>query len=651
MRRFLFLLLGALLLGLRPMTIDDQFRLQEPSQSTLSPNGRWVFYTVRAPSLKENAVHERIWLAPTDGSVQPRAFLQEGDNNAMWSPNSESVYFLRTVTASDGRRRSQLFRQGVNDADARQLSHLPAGNAGSWQMCSAGSVFLIVRAEDTPDAPGVSSDVTIVNEGSNGQSRATWDNLWLYNSATDTLRRITNRKWAIVDASLSGDCNRAVVAARPDHDRNGRWKSELFVVELPSGAARQITHNRVPEASPQWSPDNRNVLFSAVSLRSWQNGNGDLWLLDSETGRVRDLTPNHRGRFGPAVFSADGKTIYAASGYGTTRFPVAIDVQAGGHIRALIRTSGNVRPESWSANRTAYSYVYQDSITPPDVYVGWISSTGDRQQRISDLNPWVRNEIALSAATTTEWQSRDGLRIEGLLYRPLSAPQRGSAAIVNVPCGPGCAWLNSFSIMNQVWAGLGYVQLFANVRGASNYDDRYMRANTFDIGGGDSDDIITGAQMLVERHLADPHRIALKGWSYGAVLGGMTISRTRVFSAASLGAMVSNWPAEFGNASYDVERWYIGGNPWSNAAKWQDRSSFARADRIHTPTLLHHGDDDTTDWPIQSMDFYAALRHFGTPVRLVRYPNEGHDFTQPQHLRLRDTLDVEWFARWLQTTP
>jgi dipeptidyl aminopeptidase/acylaminoacyl peptidase len=131
------------------------------------------------------------------------------------------------------------------------------------------------------------------------------------------------------------------------------------------------------------------------------------------------------------------------------------------------------------------------------------------------------------------------------------------------------------------------------------------------------------------------------------VLGGMTITRTNRFNAASLGAMVSNWPAEYGNASYDVERWYIGGDPWSNSVKWRERSSFFRADHVRTPTLLHHGDDDTTDWPIQSMDFYAALRHFGTPVRLVRYPNEGHDFAQPQHIRLRDELDIDWFSRWL----
>jgi dipeptidyl aminopeptidase/acylaminoacyl peptidase len=175
-----------------------------------------------------------------------------------------------------------------------------------------------------------------------------------------------------------------------------------------------------------------------------------------------------------------------------------------------------------------------------------------------------------------------------------------------------------------------------------------MRANTFDIGGGDANDLITGSEALIDRGIADPKCIGIKGWSYGAILGGYTITRTRLFGAAILGAMVSDWSAEYGNASYDMERWYIGGNPWTEPQRWRERSSLTHANKIRTPTLLHHGDGDTTDWPFQSMDFYAALHRVGTPVRLVRYPDEGHDLAQPVHVRLRDTLDVAWMNRWLR---
>jgi dipeptidyl aminopeptidase/acylaminoacyl peptidase len=51
------------------------------------------------------------------------------------------------------------------------------------------------------------------------------------------------------------------------------------------------------------------------------------------------------------------------------------------------------------------------------------------------------------------------------------------------------------------------------------------------------------------------------------------------------------------------------------------------------------------------MNFFAALRTFGTCVRLIRYPDAGHDLAQPSHVRIRDSQDVawmEWFVRGIR---
>jgi hypothetical protein len=72
---------------------------------------------------------------------------------------------------------------------------------------------------------------------------------------------------------------------------------------------------------------------------------------------------------------------------------------------------------------------------------------------------------------------------------------------------------------------------------------------------------------------------------------------------------------------------------------------------VQTPALLHHGDEDTACDPTQSMNYFVALRRFGTPARLIRYPGEGHDLQQPVHLRLRDSQDVawmQWFVRGIR---
>jgi dipeptidyl aminopeptidase/acylaminoacyl peptidase len=319
-----------------------------------------------------------------------------------------------------------------------------------------------------------------------------------------------------------------------------------------------------------------------------------------------------------------------------------------------VQTEGLVRVGSWSADRRTFAYVYQDFTTPPDIYVGRTEISADRQHRITDLNPWVREEIALGSVRRVQWTSFDGAPIEGLLHLPpgdTGAPSP-RPMIVHVACGPGCAWLNNFSIKNHVFAGLGYAQLSPNVRGTSNYDDRLMRGNELDIGGGDRRDLLAGVDAMVAQKIADPDRLGIDGWSYGAILAGYTITQTTRFKAASLGAMVSDWTSEYGaSANYDVELWYLGGNPWTQTQHWRERSPLTHADRVRTPTLLHHGDLDDTDSPFQSMNFFVALRKFGVTARLLRYPDESHDLQQPVHLRMRDSQDVawmEWFVRGIR---
>jgi dipeptidyl aminopeptidase/acylaminoacyl peptidase len=440
--------------------------------------------------------------------------------------------------------------------------------------------------------------------------------------------------------------------ARPDNGRNTGGRAELFTVDLATGSVRQLTRNTVPEAAARWSPDGKSILFTAVSLERWEHGNGDLWLLDLASGAVRNLTPNHTGRFSQPAFSPDGRSLLVQSGYGTTRFPVRIDVVSGA-ITPLARTDGIMRIGSWSADRSRYAYVLEDFVTPPEIYLGATDLPVDRHRRLTSLNGWVREEIALGRVERVRWRSFDGREIEGLLHLPAAATLRlPLPLIVHVPCGPGCAWLNGFSAKGHVYAGLGYAQLSPNIRGASNYDDAHMQTNRFDIGGGDRRDVLTGVDAMIARGVADPARLAIDGWSYGAILGSYILTRTTRFKAASLGAMVSDWTSEYGaGAYYDMELWYLGGNPWSNPKQWRDRSSLTHADAVRTPTLLHHGDLDDTDSPFQSMNFFAALRTFGTCVRLIRYPDAGHDLAQPSHVRIRDSQDVawmEWFVRGIR---
>jgi dipeptidyl aminopeptidase/acylaminoacyl peptidase len=240
------------------------------------------------------------------------------------------------------------------------------------------------------------------------------------------------------------------------------------------------------------------------------------------------------------------------------------------------------------------------------------------------------------------------MEIEGILVLPHDYETGRIPFLLHVHGGPAGVFTNSFRSSFHVWAGLGYAQLLPNVRGSSAYTDDLLRGNMRDIGGGDYWDLMTGVDYVIERGCADRDKMAIRGWSYGGILGGWTITQTNRFKAASLGAMVSDWTSEYGPGfNHDVRLWYIGGTPWENPEGYRQRSALTHVANVETPTLLLHGINDRTDTEAQSMMFFAALKDRGKATRYIRFPREPHGFREPRHQRTRDIEEIKWIQKYV----
>jgi dipeptidyl aminopeptidase/acylaminoacyl peptidase len=219
----------------------------------------------------------------------------------------------------------------------------------------------------------------------------------------------------------------------------------------------------------------------------------------------------------------------------------------------------------------------------------------------------------------------------------------GGGGVAPLDGGPAGVWSTSFRGINRVSAALGWAIIEPNVRGSTSYGDDLLRGNMRDIGGGDYHDALTGVDAVVARGIGDPDQLAVRGWSYGGILGGWALTQTTRFKAASLGAMVADWASEYAMGfNHDVRRWYIGGTPWENPEGYRNQSAYTFIDRVTTPTLLLHGEQDETCTIGQSMMYYQGLKDRGITTRFVRFPREPHGFREPQHIRMRDTEEIRW---------
>jgi dipeptidyl aminopeptidase/acylaminoacyl peptidase len=201
------------------------------------------------------------------------------------------------------------------------------------------------------------------------------------------------------------------------------------------------------------------------------------------------------------------------------------------------------RMESLSADGKRGVAVISTPTTPGEVQL--IDLAAGTVTPITHANPKV-GDFALSQFKAITWKSKDGLEVEGMLWLPADyEPGRRLPLILSVHGGPAGAWDVSFRGINHVYTGLGWAVLEPNVRGSSSYGDALLRGNMKDIGGGDYQDLMTGVDTLIAEGIADPDRLAIRGWSYGGILGGWTLTQTSRFKAASLGAMVADWTSEY----------------------------------------------------------------------------------------------------------
>ncbi len=628
-----------------PFSIDDAIELASVISPRISPDGSKVLYTLSKLDWKENERDSRIWIANADGS-DPRPFTADvGDTSPRWSPDGRWVAFLRNVGEGDGRAR-QLFLLRTDGGEARQLTRHPMSVSDVTWARDASRLFYTASdslATKVRTARKDGDDAVFVDEGPNGQSRSEWSGVWSTSLNFEEVdsRRHTPQGIRVGDYAVSPNGMRIAYTYRTENQRNAGHLGEIALVGTEDGAeAVDLTDNDAPESQLAWSPDGNLLTFVAPSLEGWELDQGNLYAMDPESGEVRELLEGWDGDLRRYEWHPDGGHIELVALERTDTHLFRLDVGSE-RIDRLFGNTGIIGSPDYSADHSAVVFTLADPVSPADV---WVSATESFQPvRITRANPWVADR-ALVSPEVVRWASADGLEIEGILYRPQGSGGGPGAFLLEIHGGPAGVFTRGFDPDAQLLAGMGYAVLQPNVRGSTGYGDALLRGNLEDIGQGDFQDVMTGVDAMIDRGIAHPDSLAVRGWSYGGILGGWTITQTDRFQAASLGAMVADWRSEFGAGfNYDVTRWYIGGDPWSNRDGWLQASSYTYLDRVTTPTILFHGDNDTTDTMEQSMNFFQGLRFHGVESRFVRFPREGHGIREPRHRRTLLIEELRWF--------
>ena len=628
----------------RAMTTDDGLDMVQVGGAMISPDGSWVLFSKSELNWEENERETTWWRVSAEGGEPYRYIGDDGGGNFQFSPDGSRLAFTRSVDDE-----SQLFLLPTTGGEAVQLSEHET-SIGSYAWSEDGSKIIFVatepRTDEEEEAREAGYDAIFVDEGPNGQQSGNWNNLWLIEVESGAERRLTDTDHRIGSFSVAPNGDRILFTSRIENRRNQQNLSEIQLLEVETGTIRQLTDNSAPEGRLSWAPDGRSFAYTARTDGEWELLLDKIWVMDPEGGARRIVSGAFDGNIGNFVWAPDASAILFSGLHGTNNNLYRINLGSDS-VEQITSSAGSLAPSSFSRDRAKMAYVFQDFDTPADIWVGPTDGTGAVQ--LTDVNPTVTDELVLGQGEVIRWESRDGTEIEGILMLPAEYQSGVLPLLLHIHGGPAGVFRNSFSASNHVWAGLGYAQLFPNVRGSSGYDDDLLRGNLRDIGSGDYEDLMTGVDELISRGIADPDKLGLRGWSYGGILGGWTITQTDRFKGASVGAMVSDWTSEYGPGfNHDVRLWYIGGTPWDNTDEWRERSALTHVANVTTPTLVLHGINDRTDTEPQSMMFFQALKDQGKITRYIRFPREPHGFQEPRHQRTRDVEEIRWIQKYVR---
>ena len=497
-------------------------------------------------------------------------------------------------------------------------------------------------------------------------------------------RRVDNIPGFQILASHTDHPDEIVVAA----NRRTATSADVYRYNIRTGRTTEMLTFDSPGHVMSWVLDRDYVPRVAYTR---EEGRRQLWYRDSMKAAWRRFPDDKTDaeRFRPVAFDSDGKTMYVSAAPANDRLAIykwdweknALGELVAAHPEADVygllfdgrrnkllgyravgdkpfirwfdpdveRTQKAVDEAlpntfntlDWAADAPNRMLVFAWSDRDPGTY--YLFNAEKRElERLFSVASWIRPD-ALLPRKPVRYKARDGMEIPAYLTLPRNAEGRKVPLIVNVHGGPnvrGATW--GYDPTEQMLAAEGYAVLSPNFRGTTGLGRKLYEAGFKQWGLAMQDDLVDGAQWLIDQGIVDPRRICIVGGSYGgyAVLYG--VARDPDFwrcgvayvAVSDIGLLFDVTWSDTARSPYrflDYEaKWRIG-DPDKDAEQFRKTSAVENAARIKAPLLLAYGSDDVRVPLIHGTKMRAALDRNGKPYEWVVYTGEGHGFNKDEN--------------------
>lgn len=650
-----------------PTTLDDLDHLLGVGEPRVSPDGKWVAYSVSRTDVAADKHISDLWMASWDGAQDIR-LTYESDTSVSdprWSPDGKYISFLSDRPGAPKIKGNQVWVLDRRGGEARQLTGV-TGNLSSYEWSPDSRKLLLAIAEDPKaEAEEKEKDEKIKNRPKplvidryhfkqDIEGYLTTDSrpglLYLYDMQSGKLDKLTtDKKFKEEKAVWSPDGTQVAFISNHDADPDRTNNTDVFVVAAtPNSAPRKLTTFPGPDVGPlAWSPDGKLIAYIQGSEPKYEEYNRlKLAVVPAAGGEPRILAANLDRPVRDPVFAPDGQSITVLVADDRSEYPASVAL-SDGSVKRLVELPGSALMSDEAAGRTAL--LWTTDAAPAEVF----SLEDGKLRKITGHNDLLMAQLQLGETRDLHTKTADGADVHALITLPVGyLSGKRYPTLLRIHGGPDGQDAHAFNFERQLFAGRGYAVLNVNYRGSSGRDTAYQQAIFRDWGNKEVIDLLACVDEAVKLGIADPDNLGVGGWSYGGLLTDYTIATTTRFKAAISGAGMGNPFGLYGIDQYIFQYENELGSPWKNPEIYIKLGyPLLHADRIKTPTLFMGGDKDFNVPLNGGEQMYQALRSLGVPTELVIYPGQFHGLTQASFLRDRYQRYLDWYDKYLMQKP
>lgn len=668
-----------------PLTHETMWLMKRVGAPAISPDGKWVVFSVTEPSYDDKEQVNDLWIAPTDGTAKPRRLTgsKAGESEASWSPDSRRIAFS---AKRDGDEQNQIYVIDLAGGEAQRVTNVSTG-ARSPRFRPDGNAISFVSSV----YPGALDD-----EANKKAAKEEKDRKFKVRA----YEAFPIRNW---DRWL--DEKQAHLFVQP-LDATAKAKDLLAGTQLVTGPGFGGTGGGEGRDSinAEWSPDGQWLIFAATTARNqsaFAEISYDLYRVSANGGEPERIAST-TGGYGSPTFSPDGKTLYVTfepntgKVYNLNRL-AAFDWPSMKNERVVAKTDRSVADFAISHDNKTVYFTAEDSglvklysvpatggeakvfIDPQrGVYTGlalaekapvmvaqWSSSVDPAEVvRIDPVAKKHRNltEFTVEKARTIDWQppqhfwftSKRGRNIHNFIVLPPNFDATKKYPLfVLIHGGAHNMWRDQISLRwnYHLLARPGYVMLMTNYTGSTGFGEEFARNIQGDPLRGPAEELMEGADEAIKRF---PFIDATRQVAGGASYGGHLANALEAWSGTRFKALIShaglvNLESQWATSDVIFHRELQAGGPvWEQNEVWRTQNPIRFATQFKTPMLLSVGERDYRVPMNNTLEMWSVLQRLRIPSRLLVWPEENHWILNAENSRVFYREVADWLARWVK---